>query len=335
MNFPRLKLWRKSAFTIALLGLAVLAAVPAVSSAQTASAWPTRAIRIIVGFPPGSSNDILARLLAEPMSQTLGQSVVVENKAGADAIVGTDFVAHAPPDGYTLLSAGSGPLTINPAIYDKLPYDSLKDLTPIAIVGTTAVSITARTTLGAKTLADVIRIAKGKPDGLTFGSGSTSFQLAGELIGQQAGIKLTHIPYRGGAPALQALAGGEVDLVITDVAGIVPLTQAGRILAIALSDVPRPPGMGSVPLISESGLPGFDLTFILGLNAPAGTPPAVIQKLYDAVAAAMSSPALRERLTSMGINPNLHTPAQSTARIKRDLERFSAIARTAKIKAAQ
>ena len=318
---------------VAALALGPALTLPA--QAQTADTYPNRPIRVVVGFAPGSSNDLLARLLAEPMSKTLGQQLVVENRAGADAIVGTDYVAHAPGDGYTILSAGAGPLTINPAIYDKLPYDPLKDLTPIAIVGTTAVSLTARNELGAKTLADVIRVGKAKAGGLTFGSGSTSFQLAGELIGRQAGIRLTHVPYKGGAPAVQALAARDIDLVVTDIPGPLPLVNAGRVALIAISDLPRPNGQPNVPLMSESGLPGFDLTFILGLNAPATTPQAIVQKLYDATAAAMALQSVRDRLTGMGIKPNLHTPAQSAARIRRDIERFTEVARAAKIKAAQ
>jgi tripartite-type tricarboxylate transporter receptor subunit TctC len=314
----------------AALALAALGTVPALR-AQTS--FPSKPIRIIVGFAPGGANDVLARLIAEPLGQTLGQTVIVENKPGANSIVAAEFVAKAPADGYTILFGGSGPITINPAIYAKLPYDPAKDLTPIAGLGTLGLIIAARPSLAIHTVADLIRLAKNKPGGLTYSSGSASFQMAAETFALQAGIQLLHVPYRGAGPAAQALAAGEVDLLFSDAASVVPLMPTGRIRAIAVTSEPRPPGLAQVPTAAESGLPGFDFNFFIGLFAPAATPPAIVQRLYEASSAALTGAVVRERMQTMGIRPTATTPAQTAERVKRDIERYTALAKTANVKA--
>lgn len=316
-----------------VLALGGAAAFTGAAALAQAPGWPARPIRMVVGFAPGGANDIVARMLGEPMGQALGQSVVIENKSGADAIVAAEYVARAPGDGYTLFFAGSGPLTINPAIYPRLPYDAVKDFVPVSTVGTLGVVIAARPDLGARTIADVIRLARERPQALSFGSGSTSFRIAGEMFARQAGIRLLHVPYKGGGPAVQALAGGEIDLMFADPASVVSLASAGRILALAMTSEPKPQSMPTLPTVAESGLPDFDFNFFIGLAAPASTPPEIVRQVSDSVGAALARPALRERMLAMGIRPAASTPQQAAERIRRDIDRFTTIAQAANIRA--
>ncbi|MDO8279744.1 MAG: tripartite tricarboxylate transporter substrate binding protein [Hylemonella sp.] len=314
------------------LSLALGAASIALLPAARAQAYPNKPVKIIVGFAPGGANDLLARVLAEPLGQALGQSVIIENKPGADAIVAAEFVARSPADGYTLFFAGSGPITINPAIYAKLPYDAVKDFAPISVLGTLGVVIAARPTLGAKTVADVIRMAKERPQGLSYGSGSTSFQMAAEMFARQAGIKLLHVPYKGGGPAVQALAAGDIDLMFADSASVLALATSGRVVAVGMTSEPRPAALPNLAIVAESGLPGFDFNFFVGLMAPGATPPDVVQRLYEACSAALARPAIRDRMMSMGIRPVGTTPQQTVERVRRDIDHFTAIAQAAKIR---
>jgi tripartite-type tricarboxylate transporter receptor subunit TctC len=315
------------------LAFAAASASPLLATQSRAQAFPTKPLRMIVGFATGGANDIVARMLAEPMGQALGQPVIVENKPGADAIVAAEYVARSQGDGYTLFFAGSGPLTINPAIYAKLPYDAVRDFLPVSTVGTLGVVIATRPDLGAKTVADVIRLARDKPQGLSFGSGSTSFRIAGESFARQAGIKLLHVPYKGGGPAVQALAGGDIDLMFADPASVVSLAGAGRIVALAITSEPRPQSMPNLPTVAESGLPDYDFNFFIGLAAPAATPTEIVRRISEAVGASLNQPALRERMLALGIRPAASTPQQATDRIRRDIDRFTAIAQAANIRA--
>lgn len=302
------------------------------ATAVVAQTYPVKPIRLIVGFAPGGGNDIIARVLAEPIGQALGQQVIVENRPGANSIVAAQYSAKAPPDGYTLLFAGSGPMTINPAIYSRLPYDSQKDFVPLGMVGTLGALIIARSSLEAGTLAEVVKLAREKPGRLTYGAGSTSFQITAEAFSREAGISLLHVPYKGTSPAVQAAAAGEIDLAFVDTTGVGSMLSAGRIKAIAMTSEPRPSNLPGVPTVIEAGMPNFDFNFFLAIFAPAGTPPAIVDRLNAEIVKALKLPAVHDRMMSLGIRPAASTPGELAGRVRRDIQYFSAIAKSANIK---
>jgi len=300
--------------------------------AQSPAAYPQKPIRLVVAVAPGGGTDILARIFANPLSQSLGQPVIVENKPGAYSIIGADFVAKAPPDGYTLLFGGTGPMAANQALNSKLPYNVLRDFTPISIVGIVPVVISVRPTLKARNLSELVQLAKEKPEGLSYSSSSTSFQMAAEDFSRKAGVKLLHVPYRGSGPASLAVATGEVDIGFTDMAGIISLARGDRVRLLAVTAEPRPAGVEKVPLTSEAGMPGYDFSFFHSFAAPAGTPAPIVEKLYEAISKAIAQPTIRARMLDAGVFPTGLTPSQSIERIRRDIQVYTEVGKAANIK---
>ncbi len=311
------------------LGAALCAAVQ-VGSAQT---FPERPIQLIVGFPPGGGVDIVARQLAETLSDSLGQRVVVENRAGAAGNIAMEYVARAKPDGYTLLMGNLGMLTANPVLYPKLSFDASKDFAPVARVVVTPLLAAVPVNLPAQNVQQLIAMAKAKPNEMSFGSGGNGNinHLAGELLKLQTGTQIKHVPYKGSAQALTDLMGGHIQLVIDGFNVVQPSVASGKARAIAITSDTRSPAMPHVPTMKEAGLGDLVIYGWQGVLAPASTPSAIIEKLTQEVAKALANPALKARLSGQGTEPSYLNPAQFRSYITGEQARWANVISSAKI----
>ena len=302
------------------------------SHAQTN--YPNRPIRLIIPFTPGGVTDTSGRYIAEQLSLKLGQQVIADNRPGASGNIGAQMVASAEPDGYTLLLGYAGTLSINPSLFDKIPFDSVKDFAPIGKIGDAILIVVANNDFQGKTLADVIAISKKDPNGLSYGTsgaGGTP-HIAGELLKQKTGANLVHVPYKGGGQALIDLLGGNIPLVYTAVAGANQYVKSGRIKAIAVSSAKRSPSLPDVPTFTESGIKDFEIDDWVGLLAPAKTPKPILTKLNQALNEILNSPEGKTRLLAMGITPPPGSPEKFGEQIKGDLIRFAPIVKGVQIK---
>ncbi len=298
------------------------------------SNYPNRPIRLVIPFTPGGVTDTSGRFIAEQLSLKLAQQVIADNRPGASGNIGTQMVATAEPDGYTLLLGFDGTLTINPSLFDKVPFDSVKDFAPIGKIGDAILILVANNDFPGKTLADVITISKKDPNGLSYGTsgaGGTP-HIAGELLKQKTGANLLHIPYKGGGQALTDLLGGNIPLVYTAVAGANQYVKSGRVKAIAVSSAKRSPSLPDVPTFIEGGIKDFEINSWVGLLAPAKTPKPIVAKLNQALNEILNSPEGRDRLLAMGIVPAPGTPEKFAEQIKGDLIRIAPIVKAAQIK---
>ena len=313
----------------ALLGLAAAAALPQLASAQ---AWPAKPIRIVVGFPPGGAADQIARLVAQPLQDTLGQPVVVENKTGAGGNVAGDAVAKSPPDGYTLLMSSGGMVSVNPHIYAKMSFDPAKDLMPVASAARVSVYLVVKPEFPAKTVQEFVAHAKANPGKLSYGTpgNGSSPHLAAEMMNSQAGTSTRHIPYRGAAPALQDLLGGQLDFLM-DPGVALPHVQAGKLKLLAVGSLHRSSLYPDVPTLDEAGLKGFDADTLFGFYAPAGTPKPVIDRLNAEINRILGTKAVADRVAALGGAVVPMTPAQFDAKAKDDYQRFGSIIKERKI----
>ena len=311
------------------LGAALCAAVQ-FGSAQT---FPERPIQLIVGFPPGGGVDIVARQLAETLSDSLGQRVVVENRAGAAGNIAMEYVARAKPDGYTLLMGNLGMLTANPVLYPKLSFDASKDFAPVARVVVTPLLAAVPINLPAQNVQQLIAMAKAKPNEMSFGSGGNGNinHLAGELLKLQTGTQIKHVPYKGSAQALTDLMGGHIQLVIDGFNVVQPSVASGKARAIAITSDTRSPAMPHVPTMKEAGLGDLVVYGWQGVLAPASTPSAIIEKLTQEVAKALANPALKARLSGQGTEPSYLNPAQFRSYITGEQARWANVISSAKI----
>ncbi len=318
----------------ALLGLTcMLAASPTIALAQ--EAWPDRPLKLVVPFPPGGGTDIVARALGQGLSEQLGQPVVIDNKPGAATIIGTDAVAKAAPDGYTLLISGSTTFSVNPALRAKLPYDPVRDLAPIAIVARTPLVLVVGAGTPWGTLPELLAAAKAKPKALryaTFGAGSGP-HLAGELLGLAAAVQLQGIPYRGSSQAALALMSGEIEVGIDTVASVAPHVRAGKLRALGIVGAARSSLLPEVRTLAEQGLPEATFDAWYGFAAPARTPHPVLEKLTRAVSAAMRNPALVAQLRSQGLEPVVIEAAAFRSQMEGEISRYRALAHRAGIAA--
>ncbi|AOB31684.1 hypothetical protein AKI39_14790 [Bordetella sp. H567] len=304
---------------------------PLAAAAQT---YPDKPIHLIVPFPPGGVADIIARPIAEQLSTTLGQPVIVENRGGATGTIGASYVAHSAPDGYTLLLGTTNEIAMSPTLYGTLPYDPTQDFAPISIVAQFPNVLVVGPSVKAARLADLTAQAKSKPKSLTFassGQGSTN-HLTAELYQNEAGVQVTHIPYKGGGPALVDLTGGHVDAMFATLPSAITLIKAGKLHALAVTGEKRSSALPDVPTVKESGLPGVVVTTWNGIIAPAGTPPAIVDKLAQALKRAVEDPGIQQKLAAVGAEP-MYTPPQAFAGIIRDdYARWSAVIKKAGIK---
>ena len=326
----RLSLARATA-RACLLAVAPLALCLAPVQAQD---YPNRAIRMIVPFAPGGATDIPARLLAPKLSEALGQQVVVENRPGAGGIIGIDLVAKASADGYTLLMATNGEFVMNPAIYPKLPYDPVKDLTVVSVVAEHPMLLIVPPSSPYHTLGALIAAARARPGALTYataGTGSTSHVLT-ELLAAEAGVQLTHIPYKGGAPASAAVASGEVDMLLGSMGSALAFVRGNKAKAIAISRLTRHPNFLDWPTIKESGAIDFSDSIWVGVAVPSGVTKEIINRLSSEINRALRSNDLRERFAALGSEPVGSNPEESSARVRREVGRYIPIIKQARIR---
>ncbi len=318
---------------IARVTVATLALAAAAHAA--AQAWPSKPIRLVVPFPPGGAVDFYARVVQQPLSEVLGQTVVIDNKAGASGMVGAEAVAKAPPDGYTLLLGNIASLAINVGIYPKMPYDPLKDFTPIVRTVDVNYVLVVHPSVPAKSVPELIAHAKANPGKLSYGSaGSGSLpHLGTELFKAQTGTDMVHVPYKGGGPMVTDLLGGSVQLVIADQANLMPHVQSGKLRALAVATPKRSPNAPDLPTIAETGLAGYDATAWQGLVGPAGMPPDVVKRLNEAFNKVMAVPAVREKLVGGGLEPVGGTPEQFGSFIGSEIAKWTKIAKDVGAKA--
>lgn len=302
------------------------------ASSSWAQDWPAKPIRIIVPFAPGGVADNSARVLAEPLAQRLGQQVVVENRPGASGNIGSAAVAQSAPDGYTLLLGFDGTMVINPHVFPKIPFDTLKDFAPVTKLGDATLILVAHPSAGVRNLSELIRSAKSKPFSYgTSGTGGTP-HLAAELLKQRTGIQLEHIPYKGGGQAITDVVGGQIPLVFTAIATAQQYVRSGRLVALGVPSAKRSSALPEVPTFAESGLPGFDVSAWTGIFAPARTPRAVIEKLRNELAVVLKSDFVRERYATLGIEPVGNTPDEFTEQVKADLVRWEKVVKAANVR---
>lgn len=312
--------------TAALLGLAS-------AQAQTAQGFPSRPIRFIVPYAPGGSTSYVARLVASKMAESWGQQVLVDNKPGANTVIGSDALAKSAPDGYTISLAASTHATV-PHLIANLPYDPVKDFTPVAGMVTTQLLLVLHPAVPAKNLSEFIALAKAKPNELNFaavGTGSST-HLAGEVFKSVAGVKMQHVPYKGTAPALTDLIGGQIQLNFDPPVTSIPHIQSGRLRAIAITGKTRLPALADVPTFAEAGLPEYDFQLWFGVLAPAGTPREIVDKLSAEIGRILALPDVKQLLTTQGLDAAYRTPEQFGALIRADLERFGRVIKAAGIK---
>ncbi len=314
-----------------LAGSLLLALTATLAAAQTAP-WPSRALRVVVNFPPGGAADVIARSVAAPLQESLGQPVVVENRAGSGGNLGGDAVAKSPPDGYTLLMSSGGMVSVNPHIYSKMPFDPAKDLTPVAAAARVLVFLVVRPEFPAADAKGFMAHLKANPGKRSFGSpgNGSSPHLAGEMMKAQAGLFAVHVPYRGAAPALTDLLAGQIDFLF-DPGIALPHVKAGRLKMLAVGSPKRSPLFPDVPTLDEVGLKGFDADTVFGFYAPAGTPAPVIERLNLEINRILATPALRERIGALGGEVAPMSPAQFAAKADDDSRRFGAIIRERRI----
>jgi tripartite-type tricarboxylate transporter receptor subunit TctC len=319
---------------LAANAFALLFCVPGAAVSQTAdsSHYPTHAIRIVVPFGPGGPSDLVARAVAQKMTEGLGQQVVTDNRGGANGIVGTEVVARSAPDGYTLVLGTTGTHGINASLFKKLPYDTIKDFAPIARLGISNYVLVAHPSLPVRTLKDLLRLAKARPGQLTWASGGGVTQLAAELFKHTAGIDVVVVPYKGNAPAVTATMSGEVSLIFGGIAQSARLVEAGRLRAIAVSGKRRSPALPDVPTVAESGVPGFEAGSWYGLLAPAATPRAIVERLNREILRVLQLPDVRDRFMAEAFEVPRDTPGQFAAHIKADLPKWAKVVKDAGIK---
>jgi len=320
------KLFRALFILIAMVLLA-----PVVMAQQ---AYPNKPVRIIVPYPPGGTADIIGRTIAEKLGVIWGQSVIVENRAGAGGTIGVDAVAKAAPDGYTMVLGVTGPLTIAPSINAQLAYDPLRDLVPITLVAAVPSLIAIHPSVPARDLKELIALAKSQPGKLTFASAGTgtSVHIAGELFKSMAGVDIIHVPYKGGAPALNDLLGGQVSMIIENMPQLLPQVQAGKIRALAVTTQQRSNALADLPAVAEI-LPGYEATTWFGLLAPAKTPQEIVKKVQSDVAKIGMLPDVKERFTGLGADVIASTPEAFAKHLQSELLRFSKVIKDANIKA--
>jgi tripartite-type tricarboxylate transporter receptor subunit TctC len=299
-----------------------------------AQRYPSKPVRVIVPYAPGGSSDIIARLFGQRLSETLGQTFVIDNRPGAGGVIGTSLLAKSIPDGYTLILQDM-PHTINPAVYGKVPYDPVRDFTPITLVARAPQWLFVFPGVAAKSLSALVILAKSQPGMLKIGSAGngSGTHLMAELLMRNAGIKLTHVPYKGAGPAVTATVGGEMNAVFTSMPAAVSFVQTGRLRPVGVTTAKRQPSHPEVPTFEESGVPNMVIHHWFGVLAPAGLPKSTLSTLHDEFAGAVSQSSIVERYKSLILEPATTTPAEFRALIESDLARWNKVVKDAGIKA--
>ncbi len=310
------------------LSCLALAAFPA-----AAQSYPERPVRLVIPYPAGGPVDIVGRVTAQKLSEQLSTQFVVDNRAGANGNIAGDIVARASPDGYTLLMGANGNIAVNPALYRKMPLDPARDLAPISLVATAALLLVVHPALPAKSVPDLVAIAKSRPGEINFassGTGSTA-HLCAELFKSMTAIDIVHVPYKGAAPALSDVIGGQVQMLITGVSGALPHARSGKLRALGVTSPKRLIAAPEIPAIGES-VPGYVVQTWYGLFAPAATPGAIVKRLHTATVTSMSSKDVQDRMTALGAEAATNSPAAFAALVKEEIAKWNKVVRSAGIK---
>jgi tripartite-type tricarboxylate transporter receptor subunit TctC len=302
-----------------------------IASSASAQPYPNHVVRIILPYPPGGSLDALGRMVFDRMSQTLGQQFVIDYRPGASGSIGTELVARAVPDGHTIL-LNTLPFVVNPSLYKKLPYDTVKDFAPVSLLASSPFVLVVHPSVPVKTVAEFIALAKQRPGKLNYSSAGigTNLHVAAELFKNLSKTDLLHVPYKGGGAALIATVGGEADLSFIGVQPALPHVQAGKLRALGITSVKRAPSLPALPTIGET-VPGYEFSSWWGMLVPAATPPAIVQTLSDAIVKAMRAPDVAKRFEQDGVDIVASTPAEFAASIKSDIARWGKVIRDNRI----
>jgi tripartite-type tricarboxylate transporter receptor subunit TctC len=327
---PRMTLLSR---TLAAFACLCACATLAFAQAPAAAGWPSKPIRLVVGFPPGGGNDIIARLVGAKMQESWGQPVLVENRPGAASIIAAELVAKAPADGYTLLVNATGGMSINPVLYAKLPYDPLKDFDSIGMVGVFPLVLVVHPSVPARSVRELVAYARAHPGKLNYSAGSTSFQVATEMFKQMTGTDIRHIPYKGSAASINAVLAGDVQLTIVDAPPLAGQMKSDRLRPLAVTSAKRAGAMPDLPTLAEAGVPGYDMSLWIGLFAPAGTPRDIVGKLSAEVARIVKVADVREKLLGMGVDPLGNSPEQVDEWIRKEIARYGPVVKAGNIKA--
>jgi tripartite-type tricarboxylate transporter receptor subunit TctC len=319
----------------AALSLAAALATLTPQAGAAADAYPAKPIRFVVAFPPGGGTDIIARSIAQKLSDRLAQQVVVDNRPGAGGNIGTDIVAKAAPDGYTMLMGSAGPLAINASLFASMPFDPVRDLAPVTLAASTPNVLVVHPSLEAATVKELIALARAHPGGINFASSGhgTPAHLAGELFNSMAGVKLVHVPYKGAAPALADLLGGQVQLMFSTMPPALPHVKDGKLRALAVTSAKRSPAAPDLPTVDEIALPGFEANTWHGVVVPARTPAAIVARLNREIVAILHLPDVVERFSSQGAEALGTTPEEFAAYIRSETLKWAKVVRDSGAKA--
>ena len=331
---PKHRLCRSAARSMPLIALVALSASATHAQAQAPS-YPARPIRLIVPFPPGGGNDLLARAVGQRLSEMVGQQVVVDNRGGAGGLVGATLAATALPDGYTLLLASLGNLAVNPALHAKPPYDAVRDFAPISLVATSAFIVVVTPSLPANSIRELIALAKAKPGVLNYGSAGagSSLHMTGEVFKQATGTNLVHVPYKGTGAAITELIAGQVQVMFSTAPPALAQVKAGKLRALAVTTAKRAAAAPELPTVAEAGVPGFDVSNWQGIVAPSHLPRPLIERLNRDINAVLNSPQMNDSLAIQGLEAAGGTPEQFAALIKREVIKYAAIIKAAGLRA--
>ena len=301
--------------------------------AHAQDAWPTRPIKLLVGFAPGGSSDMVARLIATPLGERLGQPIVVENRAGAAGNLGTEIVGRAAPDGYTLLANSFGPIAINPTLFSHLPYNAQRDLQPVALIAEVPTVLVVPSVSGIQSLPELLKFAKGRPNDINYASTGigTSAHMTGFLFSQRSQLNAIHVPYKG-AEATRDLVAGRIHYMFATVPSVIPLIKAGQLKALAVSTKMRSRSLPDVPTLSEAGVAGYEATIWLGIMAPKGTPKAIVDKLNETVSKIASQQDVKQQWAKQGAAPLVMNPVAFDKYLQDDIAKWSGVIKSANIK---
>lgn len=313
---------------------AMFCTIGAMSHAPASANYPDRGVKIVVPFPAGQTTDVLARIIGQQLGDILGQSFFVDNRGGAGGIIGMEAAKRSEADGYTLLMASSGPLTINPGLYAKLPYDTLRDFTPVAMVGVVPQFLVAKADFPPNNVKELINHVKTSPTQLNYGSGGTGLtnHLTMEMFKRQAGVDLVHVPYRGASAALTGLMSGDVSMMVESGPAIMPHVQKGTLKVYAVGSRNGSKALPDIPTMNDAGVPGFDAKTWAALLVPKGTPGPIVEKLNQAMQELLKKPEVEKQLAALGTEVVFSTPAETEAYVKEELTRWGDIIKAANVK---
>jgi tripartite-type tricarboxylate transporter receptor subunit TctC len=320
--------------SLLLRSAALVIALACFSTSASAQIYPSRVIRLVVPFAPGGSNDVIARIIGERLTEALGQLVVIDNRPGAGGVIGTDSVAKASPDGYTLMIGATSTLAANPSLYTKMSLDPTQDLTPITQIASGPFVLAVPSSLPARNVEELITLARAKPGELNYGSSGigSSLQLTAELFKTMAKVDIVHVPYKGLGPALTDLVTGRIQIIFSDMAGLLPFVQSGQLRALAVTSAKRSSVLPDLPTLAEAGVEGYQATSWYGVLGPKAVPADIVAKLNGELARIVHNPAMKVRFASLGIEPVTDTPQAFAAFIRSEMDKWRIVVTTAGIK---